>query len=147
MSELHQLVRDALDRLREERSGCFVHNAAAVELLDHGAEAIPVIESEVLTLAAQNRRPRDLASVMVIYSQLLRRFGFGDQGVSFLQRLPQSFREEALSGAYSAWHLHFPEPTTLPHSVCSYLEQVLATGSGEERKTAQRILQRDENVG
>jgi DNA-binding GntR family transcriptional regulator len=147
ISELSRLVHEALDGLREERSGCFVHNAAAVELLEHGAEAISVIESEVLALADRKRRPRDLASVMVIYSQLLRRFESGDRGVSFLRRLPQTFREEALSGACSAWHLHFPKPGALPGSVRTYVEELLQSGGDAERRTAQRILERDENAG
>lgn len=147
MTEVHQLVHEALDRLREKRSGCFVHNEAAAELLEHGREAISAIENEVLGLAAEGRRPRDLESVMVIYSQLLRRYEAGDQGVSFLRRLPQSFREVALKGACGAWHLHFPMPCVLPSLMRLYLEEILACGTDEERSTAKRILERDEEVG
>jgi hypothetical protein len=146
MSKLQQIVHEALDRLREACSGCFVHNAAAVELLGHGDEAISAIETEVLARADQQRRPRDLPSVMVIYSQLLRRFDSADRAVTFLQRLPQPFREQALSGACSAWHLHFPKPVALPPSVRLYLEEMLQTGGDAGRRTAQRILQRDQDV-
>jgi len=65
MSNLHQLVREALERRREERSGCFFHNAAAAELMDFGCDAVAAIESEISALAGEDHA-RDLDSVMVM---------------------------------------------------------------------------------
>ena len=144
MTDLKQLVHEALDRLREERTGCFVHNAGAAELLEYGTDAIAAIENEVLALAEPGRRPRDLVSVMVIYSQLLRKFEVGNRAVTFLRRLPQSFREDAIGGACGAWHLHFPTPCTLPGSIRDYLEELRQNGTELERRTATKILQRDD---
>ena len=146
MNDLKKLVREALDGSRVHRSGNFVHNAAAVELLEHGTDAISEIENEHLALAKQGRRPSDIASVTVVYSQLLRKFDSAERAISLLQRLPSEFREEALGGVFSAWHLHFPTPGKLPEAVCHYLRNIYNEGSEKERHEAQRILQRDDKL-
>jgi hypothetical protein len=73
MNDLNQLVREALERRREEHQGCFVHNAAAAELLDYGGDAVDAIENAVLASlpdeSGTGSFPRDLDSVMVVYTR------------------------------------------------------------------------------
>jgi hypothetical protein len=140
MNDLRQLVHEALERRREERSGCFVHNVAAVELLEHGAEAVAAIENEVLALATRDGPtvPRDLASVMVIYGQLVKRLDDGDRCMPFLNRLPHSFLRGTLECVCGAWRN--PVLSVLPRSLRSYVEGIAATGMESERREAKRVL-------
>jgi hypothetical protein len=144
MSNLPELVREALDRRRAEASGgCFVHNAAAAELMEYGCEAVATIESEVSTLATADH-PRDLDSVMVIYARLIRELQLGDRCVAFLRRLQPPFRQSALDGLAIGWRVKDPQracgPSTLPEPLRHYVEEVLSSGSDTERRTARRIL-------
>ena len=81
MNSIHQLVGEALEGRRVESYGCFVRNAAAAELLEHGSEAVSAIESEVLACAARDCSviSRGLPSVMVTYSWLVGRLDAGDK--------------------------------------------------------------------
>ncbi len=142
MNSIHQLVVEALEERRKESFGCFVHNAAAAELVEHGSEAVSAIESEVLACAARDCSviPSGLGSVMVSYSHLVRRLNAADRCVAFLHRLPQLIRQSNLACVCSAWRVNDPDTDDLPESLRSYLEGFLTTGTEAERREAERIL-------
>jgi len=144
MSNLNSLVRDALDRRRLNGKGCFVHNAAAVELLDYGFDAVAAIENEVGTLTSTDQ-PRDFDSVMVIYARLIRELQLADRCTAFLKRLDPSFRISALGGLAIAWRVKDPQrecgPSALPELLRQYLLDILSSGSDAERLAARRILE------
>jgi hypothetical protein len=138
MNDLAELVREALARRREERNGCFVHNAAAAELLEHGATAIPAIEAAVLEPG--RLVPNDLTSVMVMYFRLVREFGLTSPNLEFLNRLPASHRLDALIGISAAWGIKDPRLPALPAAFRQYAETALQIGSDKERLAAGRVL-------
>jgi len=138
MNDLTELVREALARRREERNGCFVHNAAAVELLDHGATAIPAIEAGVLEAGAL--APKDLASVMVMYFRLVRQLGLTSRALEFLNRLPAPYKLDALAGIGTAWSIKDPGLPALPAAFRQYAEAALQIGSDKEKRVAGMIL-------
>jgi hypothetical protein len=137
-NDLAELVREALARRREERNGCFVHNAAAAELLEHGATAIPAIEAGVLEPG--RLVPNDLTSVMVMYFRLVREFGLTSPNLQFLNRLPASHRLDALIGMGAAWGIKDSGLPALPAAFQQYAETALQIGSDKERRAAERIL-------
>lgn len=139
MNVLAELVREALARRREERNGCFVHNAAAVELLEHGGAAIQAIETEILEPGPFV--PKDLTSVMIIYFRLVRQFGLTSRSIEFLNRLPAQCRLDALTGISAAWGIRDPGLPALPAALHQYAETALQTGSDKEQRTARKILQ------
>jgi hypothetical protein len=144
MSKLRELVREALNRSREKRSGSFTHNAAAAELMDHGWDAVPAIEEEISALAPTDR-PRDLESVMIVYARLIRALQLGDRYCEFLRRLPPPFRLAALKGLANGWQVKDPQrpcgPTALPESLRNSVEEISSRGSEAERSTARKILE------
>jgi hypothetical protein len=144
MSKLRELVREALNRSREKRSGSFAHNAAAAELMDHGLDAVTAIEDEISALAPTDR-PRDLESVMVVYARLIRALPLGDRYCEFLRRLPPPFRLAGLKGLAIGWQVKDPQrpcgPTALPEALRNYAEEISSSGSEVERSAARRILE------
>ena len=127
------------------RRGCFVSNTAAHELLDYGLDAISAIESQVLDLAAQTVIPYGLASVMVTYSRLVRRFEADDRWVMFIRRLLPAFREHALIHACAAWNSQDPTLRVLPDSIRACVEEISRNGTEKERRRAEWVLQRYKN--
>ena len=105
MNDLNQLVLEALERRREEHQGCFVHNAAAAELLGYGGDAVDAIESGVLASlpdeSGSGSFPCDLDSVMVMYTRLVRQLQLEHRCAAFLRGLPPRFRTSGLrAGTY-----------------------------------------------
>ena len=121
-----------------------MHNAAAAELLDYGADAVASIESEILAITSDESRehslPRDLDSVMVMYARLIRDLELTNRCVAFLRRLPPSFRRSALGGIHIAWSNNHPKPGTLPDELRRYVEELLLTATDSERRIVQMTL-------
>jgi len=149
MKNLHLLVREALERRRVEAAGCFVHNAAAYDLMDYGCDAVAAIEVEVSTLSP-TEKPRDLASVMVVYARLIRELHLGDRCAAFLRRLQPSFRLDALAGVSIAWQVIDPDrecgARTLPESLFRYAEEILSNGTAREQRVARMIIDHANNA-
>jgi hypothetical protein len=144
MNELNELVREALERRREERQGCFVHNAAAVELLDYGADAVDAIETEVLASLTDDADsgcpPRDLDSVMVMYVRLVRQLQLEDRCTAFLRRLPPRFRPSGLGGVHIVWSNNHPKPGPLPEPLHRYIQDLSVSGTEAEQRIARMAL-------
>jgi hypothetical protein len=77
---------------------------------------------------------------MVIYFRLVRQLGLTGLGLEFLNRLPTSYRLDALIGIYAAWGIKDPGLPTLPAAFQQYAEEALQAGSDKERRAAGRIL-------
>jgi len=140
MQDLQLLVQEALDRRRETRMGCFVSNAAAIELFEFGVEAVPVIEEEVLTFLGRGNEPTDLDSVLVIYARLVRKFDFTARCLEFLGRLPSISRVPLLKGIYVAWLMREPLPGALPPMLLNCVKHIAETGPEGERRVARQIV-------
>jgi hypothetical protein len=144
MNKLSQLVREALDRRREESQGCFIWNAAADELSDYGADAVAAIERELLALIPDESGgaslPRDLDSVMVVYARLIRQLELADRCVAFLRRLPPHFRCCALRGVHIVWSNNHPRPGALPDGLHRYVHELLMSATDLEQRIAQMAL-------
>jgi hypothetical protein len=140
MSDIRQLVREALDGVRMKRSGSFIENVATSELLERGAEAVTAIEAGVLSCAAEGGQPSGLGNVLVVYSKLVRELELGDQSVAFLRQLQPAFRMEALCSLNIVWRLSPPFSGVSPASLRGWVRNVQATGSDRERELAGKLL-------
>jgi hypothetical protein len=115
-----------------------------VSLEGYGTDAVDAIESGVLASmcdeSAGGSLPRDLDSVMVMYTKLVRKLQLEHRCAAFLRRLSPRFRTSGLRGIHIIWSNNHPRPGPLPEPLHGYVQELSESGTEPEQRVARMAL-------